>query len=489
MFAERILEAAKSAETSGNILTDGKLRCTYRELPEIFEKIDRFLTRSNISAGDCNIIRCGNILADAVLLLLMLYKKRNFLLLPRLRSKLQKEMEDSRLPEFCKNKISVNVDSPVLDIKNPASYIGVETNPGYRSFKDRIAVKRLPLNESGNVFLKTSGSTAEPKLVKHTNTKLFKNALHCVKRFEIGSIDRLLIPVPIYHMYGLGAAFLPGIIAGASINLLGNTNIIKYLDQERQFKPNVSFLTPTLCEMLLKARKSSYHYRLVVTAGDRINQTTFENFEKRFGQLINLYGSTELGAIATSELNAPLDVRSGGIIKPMPHVEIRFAVEDEEKAEHMSEIICKYDYGFEAYVDKKGGKITTETIDWFKTKDLGRRMADNRLKVIGRTGNCINRSGILVAFSEVESIMEQGIEQIRHVVVLAKDKETDRGKKLAACCELKPGAGSGNEEIRSLCFNIMMRHMVPDEVIIMKELPRLPNGKFDRKKLADSLNE
>jgi acyl-coenzyme A synthetase/AMP-(fatty) acid ligase len=276
-------------------------------------------------------------------------------------------------------------------------------------------------------------------------------------------------------MYGLGAAFLPGVIAGASINLMARTNIIRYLDREKRFQPDVSFLTPSLCEMFLQARKSAYRHRLVVTAGDRIGTATFERFEGKFGRLVNLYGSTELGAIATSTLADSLETRAHGVLAPMPAVDIRF-----EKFQ----IICRHEHGFLDYVDNRGKRVAEPEGGWFQTKDLGKPVGDCCFKVMGRSGNSINRSGILVAFAEVESIMEQEIDGVAWVVVVAGDEENRRGKRMVACCELKPHAEVDARKIRARCFALMPRHMVPDEVVVMAEIPRLANGKFDRKRLA-----
>jgi acyl-coenzyme A synthetase/AMP-(fatty) acid ligase len=471
MFKELILKSLTSDKSKKNIITDGTYQCTYHELIEIFAALDQSFGEFAVSPGDCCVLICGNSLPEAVLLLWMLYRKRNFLLLPRGGLAIS-------LPEFCQHKIRVDLDSPGIDIKVPGTYLAVEPNPGFS------ADTSLP-GEQGSILLKTSGSTAEPKLVMHSHESFVQNAVNCVKRFEITPDDRLLIPVPIYHMYALGAAIIPGVIAGASINLLEKTNIITYLDREKQYQPNVSFLTPPLCDMFLRARKSSYGYRLVVTAGDRITPSVFENFETKFGKLVNLYGSTELGAIATNKLDDPLTHRSNGILETMPGVTMDFMVkESENDPERVSEIICSHDYGFDTYIDKKGQKITSETAKPFRTKDLGKRISANRFQVVGRTGNSVNRHGILVAFSEVESIIEQGIEEVAHAVVTSGNEDITRGKKMIAWCELKPGKKPDSQELRSRFFDIMLRHMVPDEVRIIKEIPRLPNGKFDRKKLA-----
>jgi acyl-coenzyme A synthetase/AMP-(fatty) acid ligase len=337
------------------------------------------------------------------------------------------------------------------------------------------------INMAGKVFFKTSGSTSEPKMALHANANLTQNAQNCVERFRLHAQDRVLIAVPVYHMYGFGAGFLPGVMAGASIRLIDQTDIIKLLGHEKQFRPNVSYLTPTLIEMALRTRKSTYPYRLIVTAGDRINQASYVHFENKFGQLVNLYGSTELGAIATSCLDEPPETRSNSIVHVMPGVDVQLENE-------MAEIMCRHDSGFDAYVDKEGKWIPGKTSGWFMTKDLGRIVSPGVFKVAGRTGNSINRNGILVSFMEVESLLEPGIAEIEHVVVTARQEETIRGKTLVACCQLKPGTTIDTSEIRSRCFAVMPRHMVPDEVLVIKEIPRLPNGKFDRKKITDTLN-
>jgi len=469
MFDHTLSAHLKSGEIADNVITDGSDTCTYAGLPGRFDALDDFAARAGLPGDECPVLRCGNTLGEAVMLLWMLSRKKDFVLLPRVGGdKARRKLEDANLPEFCKNTVELSPDTDTAV---------VEANTNYKKYVND--------ETGGKIFLRTSGSTAEPKLVRHSNEKLFENALNCVDRFALRVTDRVVIPVPIYHMYGLGAGFLPGFIAGVSMHLIDGTNIIKYMGCEARFKPNVSYMTPTLCQMALRTRKNSYAYRLVVTAGDRINKTTFLDFEERFGKLINLYGSTELGAIATSDPGASLETRADGIVRTMPGVEA--ALEDMDK--DLSELMCRHGSGFETYVDRTGAALAGDADGWFKTKDLGRLISRDTFKVIGRTGNSVNRNGILTAFSEVESLMEQGIADVQFAVVLAKEEENVRGKTLVACCELKPGVEAEGKDIRARCFDVMMRHMVPDEVLIVKELPRLPNGKFDRKKVEELINK
>jgi acyl-coenzyme A synthetase/AMP-(fatty) acid ligase len=120
------------------------------------------------------------------------------------------------------------------------------------------------------------------------------NAANCVRKYEFRAGSRCVIPVPIAHMYGFGAEFLPAIQVGASIDLQDKTNVLKYLDREKRFQPTIAFVTPAICEMLLKGYKTARtNYEVIVTSGQRISEETFAAFDRMIGgRLINQYGRT-----------------------------------------------------------------------------------------------------------------------------------------------------------------------------------------------------
>ncbi|MFM6200408.1 MAG: AMP-binding protein, partial [Dolichospermum sp.] len=135
--------------------------------------------------------------------------------------------------------------------------------------------------------------------------------------------DRIAIPVPLYHLYGLGAAFLPSVAVGATIDLQKSANLLRYLEREKDFNPNVAFMTPSFCETLIKGRKSARDYKLTVIAGDRIKEDTFTKYERNFGRLLTLYGSTEMGVIAAASPKDQSDVRCQTVGLPMSGEKIR----------------------------------------------------------------------------------------------------------------------------------------------------------------------
>lgn len=453
---------AHSTHHPRNILTDGRVEVSYKKLIELFSVLDKKLDIGK--KVKCFSFPAGNKTIDAVIILWLLYGYRNFILLPAGRPD-----GNDLTPDFCDVKIIA--DKEAQDLETQVSNIQFKANSGSKDSQEF----------DGSAFFRTSGTTANPKYVRHTIDKLYGNGNNFLGAAGIGNGDKVLIPVPLYHMYGFGAALIAAVIAGASIHFIENTNVIKLIETERTFQPNVLFLTPLLCHMLLQAKKNEANYKLTVTAGDRIKRETFEAYEAKFGRLMNLYGSTELGVIAVSNPDDAVEVRSEGVVKPLPNVEV---LEDDAIAtEHGTQfrVRCKHKYGFDFYVDAGGGKM--EDIGIFDTSDIGLKTGEHTFRIVDRISNSVNRNGFLIAFSEIESSME-AIEGVEKVIVAARNEETVMGKKLVAFC--KVNGQLSTSDIRQSCLKDMPRHIVPDEVQVVDEFPKTPSGKIDRRALQAS---
>jgi len=303
------------------------------------------------------------------------------------------------------------------------------------------------------------------------------------------SDDRIALPAPIFHMFGFGAGFLPAVTVEASIDLQKGANLLRYMQREREFDPNVAFMTPIFCETLLKGRKSPRVYRLTVSAGDRFRGDVFTRYEAMFGCLVNLYGSTEMGAIAASDPSDPVELRSTTVGLPMSGVRMRLevgTVSATEENNDIGQLWCHHESGCEGYVDHTGqptGWNLGEHEGWFCTRDLGQIKPDGRVVVFGRCDHSVNRDGLLVFFADVEKAIEK-IDGVEAAVVVSKG-EGQRGKGLVAYCVTAKDANLTETDIRTACFNRLPRRAIPDAIVIVKSLPLLPNGKVDRQQLIN----
>lgn len=467
-----------------HVLTDGHHTVSYAQAIELLEELDRRFARLGMDERHPVALECSQGVAGALALLWVLGRGRDVVLLPDL-SEPSKESGTPRfIPGFCASVVTASARRPPGD-GSPVDGIGIVDNP---EFAEDPAIAGF---QGSDLYLRTSGSTGIPKLTRMSHQKWLNNALACVERWRLTADDRLTVPVPIFHSYGFGAAFLPGLLVGAAMDFGSGGNILRYLEREERFDPHVGFLTPALCDMFLAVRKSPRPYRLAVTAGDKIKRETMAAFEPRFGPLLNLYGSAEMGAVSSSAPDDPAAVRLGTAGYPLAGVELRIEEEAGEgleaaEGERVGRLQCRQKNGSGGYLVHEGAWRFKPRADetWFETGDLARIRADGTVEILGRSGLSVKRDGLLVVFADVESAVEKtgGIQ--RAVVVAAG--ETRRGARLVAVClSAGNGAAPRPETVRRKCRELLPGYAVPDEVVLVDRLPHLPSGKVDRRAVRE----
>ncbi len=462
-------------------LTDGRHTVAYAELEQLLSVLDRRFWRAGVTRGCPVALECSQSVAGALALLHVLGREHDVVLLPELGSGGKETGTPRFIPSFCSHVVTAAAPD---GSGSPLDGIVIAPHAG---FVEEPAVAGLA---GPDLYLRTSGSTGVPKLTRMSHQRWLNNALACVDRWQLAADDRLTIPVPIFHSYGFGAAFLPGLLAGASMDLGSAGSILRYLEREKRCDPNVAFLTPALCDAFVAVRKAPRRYRLVVTAGDKVKRETMAAFEARFGPLLNLYGSAEMGAVSAAAADDPSEQRLATAGYPLRGIELRVEVDGPKAAAPgaSGRLLCRQANGSTGYL-AGGGPWRfepREDDEWFETGDLARIRADGYLEVLGRSGLSVKRDGLMVIFADVEAAVESidGIE--RAVVVTAG--ESSRGSRLVAVCLADPERGGvAPGAVRRRCRELLPRHAVPDEVVVVRTLPQLPSGKVDRRAIRDLL--
>lgn len=470
-FTDRLAE-----HVSDHILTDGRRTVKYSTLPSEFERLDKLWRRQEFPRGGVVALRGQNDLATAIAVLHLLSRKRACYFW---RSPMQSRIEQtpwSELPEYCTVILrSENRDSGTTGDAARLEY-AVETRP-------RVSIE-VPTPSEPYIYLGTSGTTAEPKLAVYTPERLLRNAENCVRRFELTAEDRVLLPLPLAHMYGLGAAFLPAILAGAAVYLLPQTNLLTVLEAERRFDPTVAFLTPGLAHQLISVRKHPRPYRLSVLGADRMNHDLFARYEERHGCTVCVYGSTELGAVAASHPHDTFNRRQQSSGPLLNGVEI-------VPSPMESDTLCfRHPFAMSGYANAVGEPELPPTIfrdSIYLTRDVGGLDELGDLRVQGRIDDCVKRDGYLVAFSHVEQQIEQ-LPRITRVIVLA-GATTPRGPELVAFCVFQPGHGIDEQQLRERALELIPTHAIPDRFIPLEQLPLTATGKPDRQALRSLIKE
>ena len=470
------------------VLVDGQVELPTAALPDLWLLLDQWFNDRGIQPHQRLIYESANTVPHALVLLYLLDRNYSFLLLPE---SPDRSSDPSIWPAFCECHLTVAPLPTNYSFTGDTlqSLLVVTQNPNFKG------VPTFLNDGASHLYMRTSGSTGTPKLVVHHQDKFCENIRQCQARLRLTPEDRVAIPVPLFHMYGLGAAFLPSLWAGASVDLQKGANLLRYLQREQTFNPTVAFLTPIFCEMLLKGRKSPRAYRFTVAAGDRVRSETFQAYETQFGPLVKLYGSTEMGVMAVASPEDTPVCREDSVGLPIDGVQMALEdsqtdVPDEWKG--LGELWCSSDHGFVGYVTLAGdpvsrnGDVTVPALlpsagNWFRTKDFGQISAAGRVTVVGRCDHSVNRDGLLVFFSDVERAIDT-LAAVELSVVVAKGEGT-RGKGLVAYCVPQRGANLTEADIRRHCFEHLPKRAIPDGIVVIKTLPLLPNGKVDRQAL------
>lgn len=460
-----------ATQHANNILTDGHITCTYADLPPLLAQMDAVFAQHGIEAGVDVVFECSNTVRAAVTLIYLISRGISFMLLPPTGDD-EKALTLKPLPRFCTHRVRIHALDKSDTNLSPASFLWIEPNPQFEKASD-LAV--------GNLYLRTSGSMGESKIVVHRLDKLLGNALNVARKYDFLPSDRVIIPVPIFHMYGFGAEFLPSVLVGANMDLLENTNVLNYLSHEKAFKPTILYVTPTLAEILMQGFRSPRHYKAVVTSGQRIGEELFVRFNEKVGNtLVNQYGSSEGGGIAACAPTDSVELRTSTIGTPMTGVRLELI---NETPEGIGELQVYHPYKYVGYLNERGEWLHQEPHETpFTTGDLAKRLPNGSIQVVGRAKNSINRNGYLILFSDIEKMMET-IEGVVQVVIVQIPGETVRGETIAACCIVKPTSNWNATTLREKAFDVLPRYAVPDHVQLLERFPLLPSGKIDQQTL------
>lgn len=488
LFRQLIRSSATHRNNSASILVDGQHRCGYPEIPSCLDGIKRFLTELSVAPGDSIALEVNNSVRGALSVLALLDSGYSFILLPVRGQGVRVGSSSATAPEFCRWVLSVDTDNSMVDsnLCEPSTYLRMVLNPHF----DPTTKARA--EDDPRLFFRTSGSLESAKLVMYRYRPFYQNVLNLLRRREFNSSHRIALPTPIFHTYGLRAGLLAGLAGGASIDLQERSNILKFLERENAFQPNVAYLTPSFCEMLVRARKSPRPYEFLVTSGDCIRESVFRRCEALHGPLVTQYGTTEMGVISSSKPQEPYDLRRQTVGRPLDGVEYRIKrISTVMVSEHAAGKlqICNA-FGFEGYVDSKGNEVVLQaTYDgrWYQTGDLATTGVDGTLVILGRYDLSVNRSGVLLLISEVENWIREleGVEE----VAVAAGRDCIRGRSLLAFCVVNPRSEITDGQLRTAFAANAPTYSVPDEIHLVSEIPKLQNGKIDRQALARLADE
>jgi 4-hydroxybenzoate-CoA ligase len=350
------------------------------------------------------------------------------------------------------------------------------------------------LSDDVAFWLYTSGSTGEPKGVKHVHTTMMA-AARLMGEHVIGirGDDVTFSAAKLFFSYGLGNAMAFPMSVGATAVLLPQRPTPETVfDIMRRHRPTIFYGVPTLYASLLAHRDMSRgagsdRLRLAISAGEGLPAPLGERWRTTAGvDILDGIGSTEM--FQTFLSNRPGDVRFGTTGKPVPGYELKLVDEaghDTPDGE-IGELIVRGPTAGEGYWNQRAKSRRTFAGEWTHTGDKFFRDADGYYHYSGRTDDMFKVSGMWVSPFEVEAALASH-EAVLEAAVVGK-QDADGLVKPKAFIVLKNGFAANDALIETLRGHVKARAgpwKYPRWIDVRPDLPRTATGKIQRFKLRE----
>jgi fatty-acyl-CoA synthase len=383
--------------------------------------------------------------------------------------------------------------------------IGETAMPGLLSFDDvcrrgsTFPPPRVKLRFDDPINIQfTSGTTGAPKGATLTHHNILNNGYFCGQALGFSSADRLCIPVPFYHCFGMVLSNLTCVTHGAAMIVPGEAfdplSVLETIEAERcTALHGVPTMFISILEHSAFSRFDLSSLRTGVMAGAPCPVEIMRRVinEMGIGEITIAYGMTETSPISfQSARGDPLERRVSTVGRIHPHVEVKVV----DEAGHIvprgaSGELCTRGYsvmrGYWGDPDK-----TAEAIDeagWMHTGDLATIDAEGYCNITGRIKDLVIRAGENIYPREIEEFLYQH-PQVQDVQVFGVP-DPKYGEEVCAWIRLKDGQACDEESIRTFCRDAIAHYKIPRYIRFVDSFPMTISGKVQKYVMRNTMAE
>jgi len=344
----------------------------------------------------------------------------------------------------------------------------------------------------------TSGTTGNPKGATLTHCNILNNGFLTGEAMRLTDQDRLCIPVPLYHCFGMVLAVLACVTHGSAMVFPGEAfDPLETLATVEAERCTALHGVPTMFIGELDHPRfdefdiSSLRTGIMAGAPCPIEVMKRVLTQMHMEDILIAYGQTELSPINNITLpNDSLERRTETVGRAMPWVEIKIVDEDGrvvatgEKGE-----ICTRGYSvMRGYWNDP--ERTAETIDaagWLHSGDLATMDEEGYVRIVGRIKDMIIRGGENIYPREVEEFLYQH-PAISEVQVFGIPDER-MGEQVCAWVQLNEGMALTEDELKAYCKDQITHFKIPKHVRFVTEYPMTVTGKIQKFVMRDQMVE
>ncbi|BAW31113.1 MAG TPA: AMP-binding protein [Methanothermobacter sp.] len=417
------------------------------------------------------------------------YIKTIYKLVPELRSHERGNLKSKNFPHL-KNVI----------------YIGAAKHRGMYNIHELILLgKHIPDNELEKVkkslsshdvinMQYTSGTTGFPKGVMLTHRNILNNGYYIGERQKFTEKDRLCLPVPLFHCFGIVLGVLAILTHAGTLVILEEFDPLLVLAAVEKEKCTALYGVPTMFiaefthPMFDMFDLSSLRTGIMAGSPCPIEAMKRVINDMHMKEITIVYGLTEASpGITQSSVDDPIEKRVETVGKPLPHIEVKIVDPDTGKElgpGEIGEICCRGYNVMKGYY--KMPEMTREVIDedgWLHSGDLAVMDEEGYYSIVGRIKDMIIRGGENIYPREIEEFLHTmpGIKDVQ-VVGIPDEKY---GEIVGAFVIKEENADIKEEDVRDYAIERIARYKVPKHVFFVEEFPLTASGKVQKFKLRE----
>lgn len=348
------------------------------------------------------------------------------------------------------------------------------------------------------MILYTSGTTGVAKGALLPHRKTFFNALNAVQFFGIGRHDRVLVPLPLFHSFGLVILTLPALYAGGFVRLEPRFDPETIWQRVRELGVTYFGAVPTMFQALHDVLAAAGNVerppslRFLFSAGAAIPVELIRAYEAHGLVVKQGFGQTETSILCCLDARDAIR-KAGSVGRPVFHVELRIVDANDVAGPvagwrdvapgERGEIVVRGPITMLGYWGRPAA--TAETLregGWLRTGDLATVDEEGFVTLAGRSREMFISGGENVYPAEVEAAYAAHPDVLEVAIVGVPDARW--GEVGRAYVVLRSGAELAPDALREFGRERLASFKIPASFVALPALPRTVTGKVQKHLLA-----
>ncbi|HEY1420344.1 MAG TPA: AMP-binding protein [Candidatus Dormibacteraeota bacterium] len=341
----------------------------------------------------------------------------------------------------------------------------------------------------------TSGTTGFPKGATLTHHNILNNGFFIGETLRYTELDRVCIPVPFYHCFGMVLGNLACTTHGAAMVIPAEAyDPVVTMSTVQQERCTSLYGVPTMfIGELEHPRFKEFDFstlRTGIMAGSPCPVEVMKKVQTlmHMPEMTIAYGMTETSPVSTQcATDDPLERRVSTVGRVHPHVEIKIIdpTTGEVVPRGTAGELCSRGYmvmrGY--WNNEEATRLAIDAARWMHTGDLATMDGEGYVNIVGRIKDMIIRGGENVYPREVEEFL-YGHPQVADVQVIGVPSEK-YGEEVMAWVKLRDGASVSGEELAGWCKGKIASFKIPRHWKFVEEFPMTVTGKVQKFKMRD----